>query len=72
MIPIGKIDVTYVDHMGDDLTSVNAARVSFGKTSDWEDCTSGLCLSYRDVKLIKFFMLIRFDRLISKKINQFN
>lgn len=54
MIPIGKIDVTYVDHMGDDLTSVNAARVSFGKTSDWEDCTSGLCLPHKDVRLIKF------------------
>tara|TARA_B110000483_G_scaffold239073_1_gene316896 strand:- start:683 stop:1333 length:651 start_codon:yes stop_codon:yes gene_type:complete len=27
------IEVTYQDHMGDDLATVNAARVSFGKTS---------------------------------------
>ncbi|UAW59188.1 thymidylate synthase [Roseobacter phage CRP-603] len=27
------IEVTYVDHMGDDLSVVNAARVSFGKRS---------------------------------------
>ena len=29
------IDVTYIDHMGSDLSVVNAARVSFGKQSDW-------------------------------------
>jgi thymidylate synthase (FAD) len=29
------IKVTYVDHMGSDLSVVNAARVSFGKKSDW-------------------------------------
>ena len=28
------IDVTYVDHMGSDLSVVNAARVSFGKKSE--------------------------------------
>ena len=28
--------VTYLDHMGSDLTVVNAARVSFNKRSDWE------------------------------------
>ena len=27
--------VTYIDHMGTDLTVVNAARVSFGKKSEW-------------------------------------
>lgn len=27
---------TYINHMGDDLTVVNAARVSFKKTSKWE------------------------------------
>jgi hypothetical protein len=26
-----------IDHMGDDLTVVNAARVSFDKESDWEE-----------------------------------
>ena len=30
------ITATYVDHMGSDLSVVNAARVSFGKKSDWE------------------------------------
>lgn len=28
--------VTYIDHMGTDLSVVNAARVSFGKKSEWE------------------------------------
>ena len=27
--------VTYIDHMGSDLSVVNAARVSFGKKSEW-------------------------------------
>ena len=31
------IEATYIDHMGSDLSVVNAARVSFGKTSEWED-----------------------------------
>ena len=29
------IKATYIDHMGTDLSVVNAARVSFGKKSDW-------------------------------------
>ena len=29
--------VTYINHMGDDLTVVNAARVSFAKKSEWEN-----------------------------------
>jgi len=32
------MEVIYIDHMGTDLTVVNAARVSFDKESDWE-CT---------------------------------
>ena len=30
------IEVKYIDHMGDDLSVVNAARVSFGKQSKLE------------------------------------
>ena len=33
---IAPIKVDYVDHMGTDLTVVNAARVSFDKESAWE------------------------------------
>ena len=33
---IAPIKVDYVDHMGTDLTVVNAARVSFDKESDWK------------------------------------
>lgn len=29
------IKATYIDHCGSDLTTVNAARVSFGKKSEW-------------------------------------
>ena len=31
------IKATYIDHMGSDLSVVNAARVSFGKKSEWDD-----------------------------------
>jgi thymidylate synthase (FAD) len=53
------IEATYVDHMGSDLSVVNAARVSFGKESDWEvDYDQVPCglerLSDRDTKLIKY------------------
>ena len=30
-----EITVQYLDHLGTDLTVVNAARTSFGKESDW-------------------------------------
>ena len=33
------MEVTLIDHMGSDLTVVNAARVSFNKESDWESIT---------------------------------
>ena len=63
------IEVTYIDHMGSDLSVVNAARVSFGKRSDWEwsdeegatnytfgqeDGKIHLKLSDRDTKLINY------------------
>ena len=63
------ITATYIDHMGSDLSVVNAARVSFGKRSDWEwsdeegatnytfgqgDGKIHLKLSDRDTKLIKY------------------
>jgi thymidylate synthase (FAD) len=52
--------VQYVDHMGDDLTIANAARVSFNKMSDWDGeqhwtgSISGKKLSDRDQKLINY------------------
>jgi thymidylate synthase (FAD) len=36
------IDVTLIDHMGTDLSVVNAARVSFGKKSTWAGQEDGL------------------------------
>lgn len=34
---------TYIDHMGTDLSVVNAAKVSFGKRSEWvETCSCGI------------------------------
>lgn len=48
----------YVDHMGDDLSVVNAARVSFDKVSDWEYedyvTWSDPKLSDADTKLIRY------------------
>jgi thymidylate synthase (FAD) len=50
----GKIAVTYIDHMGSDLSVVNAARVSFGKKSDWEFSALREGLLERDAKLINY------------------
>lgn len=52
--------VQYVDHMGDDLTIVNAARVSFNKESAWDGeqhwtgAVKGKALSEKDQKLIAY------------------
>jgi thymidylate synthase (FAD) len=54
------IKVTYIDHMGSDLSVVNAARVSFAKTSDWVTSTVPTngpperVLHMRDRKLIAY------------------
>ena len=53
------IKATYVDHMGSDLSVVNAARVSFGKVSeletvDWINGREVKGLSERDTKLIRY------------------
>ena len=50
------IKVTYIDHMGSDLTVANAARVSFGKKSelDTSDVWGPPTLKDRDAKLIKY------------------
>tara|TARA_R110000764_G_scaffold135184_1_gene223265 strand:+ start:57 stop:734 length:678 start_codon:yes stop_codon:yes gene_type:complete len=56
------IKATYVDHMGTDLSVVNAARVSFNKTSSWEltdwrgndDYARKKVLSEGDSKLIRY------------------
>lgn len=49
----------YIDHMGSDLTVVNAARVSFDKESEWERTTVRMegpeyFLKEKDQKLIRF------------------
>ena len=58
-----SIKATYVDHMGSDLSVVNAARVSFGKKSEWERVTLQdrdgpyllkVQLKKEDAKLIKY------------------
>ena len=55
------IEATYIDHMGSDLSVVNAARVSFGKKSEWEHSALLVSppiqqniLSKRDTKLINY------------------
>jgi thymidylate synthase (FAD) len=54
------MEVTYIDHMGSDLSVVNAARVSFGKKSAWEQRVhpsgdyADDVLAERDTKLIKY------------------
>ena len=57
---MAEIKVDYVDHMGSDLSVVNAARVSFSKKSDWEwACDESKDFEYRvlsekDTRLIQF------------------
>ena len=67
---VPQITATYIDHMGSDLSTVNAARVSFGKKSEWDvsgDPDAGVFdvdgnwsldlefkLSDRDTKLIHY------------------
>lgn len=46
--------VTLIDHMGSDLSVVNAARVSFGKRSEWVYQGDGYDLSPQDQKLISY------------------
>ena len=49
------IKATYVNHMGNDLTVANAARVSFGKTSEMEPNMWGPpYLKDKDAKLIRY------------------
>jgi len=49
------IKTTYIDHMGSDLSVVNAARVSFGKKSQFEGRVGGPnVLSQRDDKLVRY------------------
>jgi thymidylate synthase (FAD) len=45
-----------IDHMGDDLSVVNAARVSFDKVSEWEDFTTDYenVLKDKDAALIRY------------------
>jgi thymidylate synthase (FAD) len=63
---MSKIKATLIDHMGSDLSVVNAARVSFGKKSEWANQTDvdenyygpdsyvQPMLSDRDTKLIRY------------------
>ena len=49
------ITATYLDHMGSDLSVVNAARVSFGKKSSMDEDNMGVWhLKDKDKKLIRY------------------
>lgn len=55
---VSDIQVTLIDHMGSDLSVVNAARVSFHKESNWEyshwDGETYKQISDKDEKLINY------------------
>jgi len=60
---MSAIEVTYIDHMGSDLSVVNAARVSFNKKSHCEEtrfvdmgdwCGDMPIVNERDTKLIRY------------------
>jgi thymidylate synthase (FAD) len=46
--------VSYIDHMGSDLSVVNAARVSFNKESSFDGVDGDTWLSEPDTKLINY------------------
>lgn len=48
-----EIKVEYIDHMGSDITVVNAARTSFGKESWWADVEK-MVLKEGDAGLIRY------------------
>jgi thymidylate synthase (FAD) len=48
------IEVKYIDHMGTDLSVVNAARVSFGKKSEMIEVDGYLTLKDADIRLINY------------------
>ena len=50
--------VTYLDHMGTDLSVVNAAKVSFGKRSEWD---------YEEVVTEEGYRRVTDTRILSKK-----
>lgn len=51
---IVPIKVELIDKMGDDVSVVNAARVSFAKESEWKYSPEGKVLGDGDRKLIKY------------------
>ena len=51
---VNKSKVEYLDHMGDDISVVNAARVSFHKESDYKVIDGELNVSHKDQKLIEY------------------
>lgn len=59
-MPKEQIKIELIDHMGTDLSTVNSARVSFDKESEYDvsDIDQGvLYLSEKDKKLIKYLSL---------------
>jgi thymidylate synthase (FAD) len=42
---MSQIKVEYINHCGDDLSVVDAARCSFDKKSDWEYICDGMCFT---------------------------
>ena len=51
---IVPIKTEVIDHMGTDMSVVNAARVSFHKESKWESKDGFRSLSEQDIKLINY------------------
>lgn len=53
---ITDMSVEYIDHMGTDISIVNAARVSFDKESEgvWDDLNEKKVPSIQDEKLISY------------------
>lgn len=66
-----QITATLLDYMGSDLTTVNAARVSFGKKSEWNpDYRNEPPLLEKDANLIRYLAAGMSSKDIEKWKNQ--
>lgn len=68
---MSQIKVAYLHHCGSDLTTVNAARVSFGKKSEWNpDYRNEPPLLEKDANLIRYLAAGMSSKDIEKWKNQ--
>lgn len=62
------IEVSYIEHMGSDLSVVNAARVSFNKKSEWEEAGFEETVE-EDSRVITLYPILKLSEKDTKLLN---